>query len=372
MSAQTASPATAAATDTPPVSTGRLFFLDRIRVALTVLVLLHHIAVTYSHIPVWYYFEGADDASVPILDLLIGVNQAFFMGMFFLISGYFVPGSFERKGAKAFLRDRLLRLGVPLVVFYFAINPITSLIGGAEASYWEIIGAGPLWFAEALIAFCLGYVVWRRVAANRTPRPVATGAPLGYRHVGSVVAIIGLVTYAWRIVVPQGTWVPVIDFPSSAFMPQYLGLFIAGVIAVRRGWLSNVRKGLGRVGACVAVVSLLVYLALLVTGTTGGAGPAALVAALAETVFCVGTCLALLSLFRKTARRQGRFGRFLSQHAFVVFIIHAPVVTAVAVLLASVAAPAIVKFAIAGLIAVPLTWAIAYPIRKIPGARRIL
>jgi fucose 4-O-acetylase-like acetyltransferase len=32
------------------------------------------------------------------------------MGFFFLISGYFTPGSFERKGLRSFLKDRLIRL----------------------------------------------------------------------------------------------------------------------------------------------------------------------------------------------------------------------------------------------------------------------
>ena len=33
----------------------RLYYLDNLRVVLTALVVLHHAAVTYSHIPLWYY-----------------------------------------------------------------------------------------------------------------------------------------------------------------------------------------------------------------------------------------------------------------------------------------------------------------------------
>lgn len=43
--------------------------------------------------------------------------QAFSMGLFFLISGYFTPSSYERKGSGRFAKDRLLRLGIPILCY---------------------------------------------------------------------------------------------------------------------------------------------------------------------------------------------------------------------------------------------------------------
>src|SRR5699024_6894575 len=51
-----ASPAEAA---TPPQP--RLYYLDHLRVALTVLVVLHHVAIAYANISDWYYDDPADD-----------------------------------------------------------------------------------------------------------------------------------------------------------------------------------------------------------------------------------------------------------------------------------------------------------------------
>lgn len=48
-------------------------------------------------------------------------------GFFFLISGFFTPASFDRKGGRAFVRDRLLRLGVPLLVFLLLLRPLVTL-----------------------------------------------------------------------------------------------------------------------------------------------------------------------------------------------------------------------------------------------------
>ena len=93
--AQNISPSTTGAADRP--SRPRLFYVDHLRVVLTVLVVLHHAAITYGNIPVWYLTEPAQDPSGVALDLFVLFNQTFFMGMFFLIAGYFVPGSIDRR-----------------------------------------------------------------------------------------------------------------------------------------------------------------------------------------------------------------------------------------------------------------------------------
>lgn len=119
------SPVAAGAFDTEPrPPRPRLFYLDHLRVLLTVLVVLHHAAITYANIPIWHYTEPARDSSGAALDLLVMFNQTFFMGFFFLIAGYFVPGSYDRKGGRAFMKDRLVRFGIPLLAFLLGKSPV--------------------------------------------------------------------------------------------------------------------------------------------------------------------------------------------------------------------------------------------------------
>src|SRR5262245_9401324 len=103
--------------ETKSVSLTRLVFIDNLRVVLTVLVMLHHLAITYGAPGDWYYNEAPvlDMPSSLLFTLFVATNQAFFMGFFFLISGYFIPSPYNRKGARLFLQDRLLRLGIPLL-----------------------------------------------------------------------------------------------------------------------------------------------------------------------------------------------------------------------------------------------------------------
>ncbi len=94
----------------------RLYGLDNLRVLLTALVVLHHAAVTYSHIPLWYYVEPPHDGSATALDVFLALNQAYFMGFFFLIAGFFTPGAVDRKGVGRFVRDLVVvtALGIAL------------------------------------------------------------------------------------------------------------------------------------------------------------------------------------------------------------------------------------------------------------------
>lgn len=82
------------------------------------------------------------------------------MGAFFLIAGYFSPGSFDRKGVGTFIKDKLIRLGIQLLVFYFVLSSIAFIgyflmppeMTGITApltwavfwkAYPEFIGLGP-------------------------------------------------------------------------------------------------------------------------------------------------------------------------------------------------------------------------------------
>ena len=90
----------------------RLYFADYLRAALVCLVILHHTAITYGGLGSFYYTEPATSpVSAGLLTLFVNFNQAWFLGAFFMLSGYFTPSAFDRKGIWRFLKDRLIRLG---------------------------------------------------------------------------------------------------------------------------------------------------------------------------------------------------------------------------------------------------------------------
>lgn len=368
-----------------------LYFVDHVRVAMTILVILVHLALTYGAVGPWYYQEAVPDDSVTrtVLTLFVLVNQAFFMGLFFLISAYFVPRSFDRKGPRAFVKDRLIRLGIPLLVYMIFLNPL-AMLGYRFSSqdgnwivslpYWQFyivsMTPGPLWFVQALLLFTLVYALWRkRTAGHEEARRTQEHRPLSYREVGVFICVLTAATFVFRIWIPLGLFIPIVDLPTASHAPQYVGLFVVGMLAYRRSWLMTVPDSMGRIGFAVAAVSTMLLLPLALTdigALRGGLSWQALAYALWESFFSAGMCIGLLTLFRRYFNNQGSLGAFLSAHAYTVYILHAPLIVGLAFVLRDVDVYPLLKFALAMLLAVPLCFSSAALVRRLPLARQIL
>jgi glucan biosynthesis protein C len=107
----------------------RLFHLDNLRLYLTILVILHHTAIAYGAVGDWSIVDPAvDDISPVFLTFFTAVNQSYFMSAFFLLAGYFTPRSLDRKGRASFIKDRLIRLGIPLLLFTTIILNINEYL----------------------------------------------------------------------------------------------------------------------------------------------------------------------------------------------------------------------------------------------------
>jgi peptidoglycan/LPS O-acetylase OafA/YrhL len=355
-----------------PATAERLHYVDNLRIALTALVVLHHVAVTYGNIPLWYYTEPAQDASGAVLDVFVVINQLYFMGFFFLLSGFFVPGAHDRKGGGRFVKDRLVRLGVPFLLFTVLVRPLLQ-IPEAMASplpYWEYYlhtwDAGPTWFLETLLVFTLVYASVRR---RRPAPPPAPASRLTGRTVVAAVAALAVVTFLWRFLVPSGTFIPYLGLPTAAMLPQYAGAFALGIVAFRRGWLTSPTRRAGRIGLAVTPLAAagLVAAYLLTSGLVQQAAIAVF-----ESVFAAAVVTGLLVLFRSRFDHLGPRGQFLSANALAVYVLHPLVLVGLGYAFAWLAAPALVKFLIVGALALPLCWALAAAVRAFPGMRRIL
>src|SRR5256886_16354638 len=86
-----------------PKVKARNLSLDRARTFLTLVVLLHHAVIPYTH------FGHTDPTSWIGFDVVVLATDSFFMAMFFFLSGLFAWSGITRKGALNYLADRLLR-----------------------------------------------------------------------------------------------------------------------------------------------------------------------------------------------------------------------------------------------------------------------
>jgi peptidoglycan/LPS O-acetylase OafA/YrhL len=383
--------------------TTRLFYIDHLRTALIVLVVLHHVSLVYgASLEGYYYVEPPFTEPGAFRTLLVFAlaNQAWFMGAFFLLSGYFTPGSFNRKGAGAFLKDRLLRLGIPLLLFYFVLSPISfigyflmppQLTGITRPLSWQVFweaypnltGIGPLWFVAMLLVFSFGYAAFRMLSGG--PDPSASDGPEAPGFVGIAIFILALAiaSYLMRMVIPLGR--SVLQFPTLAYLPQYLSFFVLGTIAARGNWFRKFSGTMGIAGFLAAVAASVLLFPLAFSGelfsieisaaldNAFGAGTwQSALYALWDSAVAVGMSLALITLFRRFIHGRGSFGRFLSRHSYAVYIIHIPIVVFLTYALRSVDTGSLAKFGLASVIIVPGCFTAAYLLRKIPLAAKVL
>src|SRR5947209_11534976 len=82
-----------------PKAKARNAALDRARTFLTLVVLLHHAVIPYTH------FGHTDPKSWIGFDMIVLATDSFFMAMFFFLSGLFVWPQLAREGPLNYLRD---------------------------------------------------------------------------------------------------------------------------------------------------------------------------------------------------------------------------------------------------------------------------
>ena len=385
-----------ASVEAKPLARTRLVFIDNLRVLLVILLIWHHSAVTYGAEGPWLYLERPADAlTVALLTLFAAVNQAFFMAFYFAIAAYFTEASLQRREARRFVADRLLRLGVPLAFQILVIGPLLSYV--LSVTVWGFEGSlgdhlmiyvfrdggiemASLWFVAALLIFSLAYVLWWR-SSGRWQDDIESTSKVPSDRVMAIFALgIGLVTFVVRMVYPVGRIFRPFGFQLAHF-PQYIAWFIAGVVAYRRGWLAGLSDARGRSWGRIAILCIVTAPLLYAAGGALGGSTApfmggmrwqALAYALLEQFLCLGMIIALLVAFRRRYDRQGRLAKEMSANSYTVYIIHTPVLVLITLAMRDLTMFPLLKFALASLLAVPTCFLIAAGVRRLPGARSIL
>ncbi|MQA78434.1 MAG: acyltransferase family protein [Streptosporangiales bacterium] len=201
------------------------------------------------------------------------------------------------------------------------------------------------------------------------------GEPATLLGGGRVTLGLAVATWLVRLAFPLGFGLPIVGWPTPAYLPQYVGLFVVGLVAYRRGWFLAVTDRMGKMGLVAALGATVVALPVALVGSdgmVGGPNVHAFAYALWDSTFAVGICLFLLTLFRRRFNTQGRIRRFASDHAFAVYVLHAPVIVGLAVAVRGLDITPVLTFFLEAPFAVAACFAVAYLVRLIPGVRRVL
>lgn len=371
-----------------PVQSSRNGALDAIKTWLTILVIFHHTAITYGSQGGWFYKEVMPSKALSSLLLVYfcTINQAYFMGLFFLMAGYFTLPSLLQKSTPLFIQDRLIRLWLPLLFFGFVLGPVTiaiaqtakdkplldSLLWLWQRGWYE---PGPLWFAQALLIFSTLTLLAHklidlpRISLHRFP---------SNRSLALWAVTSGVIAFAVRLAYPVGAeW----QHLQLGYFPMYAILFATGCLAAQEKWLERVTPEVVSTWRRVALLTLPTIIPLGFLSKTfsifqgsplGGWNLPALMYAMWEPFVAWGAILWLLHYAHKHHSIQSIFAASLARRAFCVFVIHPIVVVGVSIAWRGVQAPALLKFLITGAVSTAICFVLAGWILKLPWMRRIL
>lgn len=360
---------------------------------MILLVVNMHACVTYSHVGGWYYVVPRQLTLAQQMPFLVWqlLLQSFFMGVLFFLAGYFAHHSLGRRGTASFVRERLFRLGLPSLLFMFALHPFILLaLNPWHANFgpwlgyygrflrrgWWLDASGPMWFTLALLVFCLILAGWRRLIRPAAP-PASSAGPNGESLV-TFALLLGVGTFIVRLSQPLGT-----NFHNMqlGYFVQYIGFFAAGLAAARGGWLLPLAASpLARKAGWAALVgSPLALIIILLAGADGGA-PAfdggwhwqAFALAAWEQLTGIGLSLGLLALFSRKLNGERPALRWMSDRSFAVYTLHAPVLIGLTMLLMRLPIGAYPSAALLTLATLAATFLLADLARRVPGLRAIL
>lgn len=354
-------------------------WVDVLRGLVALLVVVHHTALMYGVVGSWFWHEKSPDNSFSslLLTAFCTFNQAWFMGLFFLLAGAYVPQALARKGARLYLMDRLVRLGLPLIVFGCVLGPLTIALAFTSKGFafpdtlmalWRQarFESGPQWFVAALwVMTCMvtPFVPWLQ-----RERPFPSTATMW-----GAALMVGASAFLIRLVWPVGqTWWMGWQL---GYFPSYVLLFIAGVAGAQSRWWFDVPATSARTWRRVMRWAIWLFPLVAIAGSRipGLAGPAvggwnvqAFAYAFWEPLVAWGVLLRLLRWAPNRFACPTASFKAIGRSALTVYLIHPPIVVCVGVALHGWPAPALIKFVLSSCLSVLMCLAISFFLNRLP------
>lgn len=379
--------------------------IDYLRTTLTLMVIAHHSSLAYT---TFANFDKQEmfRSTAPIVDVTRWVffdyaenfNDVFFMSLMFFVSGLFVYPALRRHGTFGFIRDRLLRLGIPFafaVVFlmpiaYYASWQLTGQSVGFLDFYKRLatngFASGPPWFIWLLLLFDVVLALallplrrWIPRAGNAMRelqnRPFRTSVRIFFRAALVFLPLLGHYgPAAWSYIL----------IGAFSFQISRIGLyamwlvfgFLVGIPGFSDGLLSRDgrlarRWPLWILGCILTYNALWIYQrsSLMHQPPTFLQG---LIWALLWLASCVASSFAFLALFRGIELTSRWWMNSLSRSAYVMYLVHYVFITWTQRLVLDRPIHASIKFLFVFLTTTLLSWLTAQFVLRIPKLKIIL
>ncbi|MCL1872893.1 MAG: acyltransferase family protein [Clostridiales bacterium] len=366
------------------LTTSRFAYMDNIRSVIIFSVIAIHAAATYSGISPWYYVEVTPD-KLSVIELagfsfFISFLHAWRMGLLFFISAYLTSKSLAKHGPPAFIKARLVRLGLPLLVYMLVVFPFTKFIllgkypeNTFAENYIRLFktseffdASGPLWFVEVLLFFCLIYGIVRHCTSKSIR--IRNITPFG---IISIALLTAIATFFVRLVFPIGA--VVFNLSLSHFTAYIVMLFLGALIGENNLLAKITDEKNIKFLLLTPLIGVPIWAFIMIAGGSvngqlshlGGFCWQSLLFSIWELFTAFGFSLGIIAFFKKKVNHDNKFTKLLRNNSFGVYFLHTPILIAISLALKKLALSPLLKFIAVALIASVLSLLLTYLLKKI-------
>lgn len=277
------------------------------------------------------FFAIRGETGMPVMGA-VWLSHAFRMPLFFLLAGFFGAMTIGSYGNVAWVRRRLVRLGVPLVVGVVALAPLAGML-----HEWQYAGSGSLlaalthprpsylWFLWYLLIIS-GAALAIRGLAGRRKAPAWTDRLL--RSNGGLALLAALSVPCALVLWLDGAWgaVPPDTFrPPLGLLAHYAVFFAFGWLLGRRVWaLEALGEHPYRRLALALVIAVPAFWLFVHSGDPGIASdPAVRLGALYLGALCCWLLIAgLIGVFRHYVSAERTSVRYAADASYWIYLSH--------------------------------------------------
>jgi len=381
--------------------TNRFQLFDNVRVLYAILIILCHVALSYSS-TVWWFYKADQYADWALS--LYQVIAAVVMPGFFFIFGYFFLGGYLKTSPRKFMSKRIKKyltvvlLGVIFIViplsYYYHIMTrnmgnigfleyVTQIfigINGEPLNWYDPYGApfpdlkfAYFWFLQhvAVYTFLLGtmFLLGRKLAGRISNERIKESFSKLIYSSGFLLflAILSIGLLYWvRIYFPLDYWTGMFGFIQIEYANgvKYVFAVTAGILFYKSNVLDKINKRLSLslflVGCGLFVGALLFRNSIPFAFVSGDASIHTFLWSLYDFVMSASFVIGSIVFFRDYVKTNSSVLKKMSTCIFGVYVMHAPVTVFIQHLMGDMVTSIVLNIIIQTMLAVILSFSIVY------------
>jgi hypothetical protein len=237
----------------------RLFFLDNFRTTVIFLVILLHVSIAYSvNCPEWWWVISPQNHFV--FDIFSLILDRIVMPLIFFVAGYFALYSIIKYDVVNYLKKRLKRLGIPLLIGLIFVAPIVVYIKNLYRQdysnnffYYLIYDYFPeelnsvhLWFLISLIIFSVIFaLIYSFKKKYFKPKNQNSDFYSSVTFLFLFGFLVSLVFFIINFILGDSYWLVIQNFAvfQATRFALDISFFFLGILAFKNQWFNRKYSG---------------------------------------------------------------------------------------------------------------------------------